>query len=709
MKVDVTTIFFNSVIPEATATAPWCVSIGQGKEKKINASIDGLQDILDGLIYKAVREQEFVDLSAGSKNNEYLLLSKFDKVFVNGSQINNLHMVVALVREHTKSHEGRLRISLPPYAKFDDGEIKFSNEQSYQSISDFLGCGNIYDGGCWFVDDISVHDQDELHFSCVVVNQNERMSYKTSQLRSAEWQGLVPDEHNYVGIPCVLKSNDTLQLIYYGAPGTGKSFTIDQVTNENNSVRTTFHPDSDYASFVGAYKPTMENVPVYATYQTKEGSYGEYLTKTDKHPGTERKIVYKYVPQAFLKAYVEAWKRYSAGEDNPYYLVIEEINRGNCAQIFGDLFQLLDRNNMGCSSYAISADEDIAQFLRDDEKGFGKLTEEQINAIEGFKLKKDSGVEEEIGPDILNGSKLLLPPNLRIWATMNTSDQSLFPIDSAFKRRWNWEYMPIEYDPTDKNTKERIRWKLEVGGKFYSWGKFLDIINLEIEAITVSEDKQMGYFFAKPDKKSEEGLEKNDTISEKVFVNKVLFYLWTDVLKDYDLTQKPFIHEVKDKYGKTVNKPFSFRNFFPIENNQSLADLMANLVEMGLSTLGDEAEDADDVTEEGKKVVLGTFKVNGGKADTITWSLHQLLKPVVGNMSYEQLASKIKEFIPRQDKEVIKVIENPQAYTKENGWLKHCLTTADGISFVITNQWKKEYIPMVKALADNLGVEFEQI
>lgn len=709
MKVDVTTIFFNSVIPEATATAPWCVSIGQGKEKKINASIDGLQDILDGLIYKAVREQEFVDLSAGSKNNEYLLLSKFDKVFVNGSQINNLHMVVALVREHTKSHEGRLRISLPPYAKFDDGEIKFSNEQSYQSISDFLGCGNIYDGGCWFVDDISVHDQDELHFSCVVVNQNERMSYKTSQLRSAEWQGLVPDEHNYVRIPCVPKSNDTLQLIYYGAPGTGKSFTIDQVTNENNSVRTTFHPDSDYASFVGAYKPTMENVPVYATYQTKEGSYGEYLTKTDKHPGTERKIVYKYVPQAFLKAYVEAWKRYSAGEDNPYYLVIEEINRGNCAQIFGDLFQLLDRNNMGCSSYAISADEDIAQFLREDDKGFGKLNEEQKEAISKFRLKKDSGVEEHIGPEILNGSKLLLPPNLRIWATMNTSDQSLFPIDSAFKRRWNWEYMPIEYDPTDKNTKERIRWKLEVGGKFYSWGKFLDIINLEIEAITVSEDKQMGYFFAKPDKKSEEGLEKNDTISEKVFVNKVLFYLWTDVLKDYDLTKKPFIHEVKDKYGKTVNKPFSFRNFFPIENNQSLADLMANLVEMGLSTLGDEAEDADDVTEEGKKVVLGTFKVNGGKADTITWSLHQLLKPVVGNMSYEQLASKIKEFIPRQDKEVIKVIENPQAYTKENGWLKHYLTTADGISFVITNQWKKEYIPMVKALADNLGVEFEQI
>lgn len=492
-----------------------------------------------------------------------------------------------------------------------------------------------------------------------------------------------------------------LQLIYYGAPGTGKSFTIDQVTNENNSVRTTFHPDSDYASFVGAYKPTMENVRMSKTFtSSKEGTYAEYVQKTDSHPGTEKKIVYKYVPQAFLKAYVEAWKRYSAGEDNPYYLVIEEINRGNCAQIFGDLFQLLDRNNMGCSSYAISADEDIAQFLRDDEKGFGKLTEEQINAIEGFKLKKDSGVEEEIGSDILNGSKLLLPPNLRIWATMNTSDQSLFPIDSAFKRRWNWEYMPIEYDPVDKHTKEPIRWKLEVCDKTYYWGQFLEFINPKILKLTLSEDKQMGYFFAKPDKKGDDG--KLDTISQKVFVNKVLFYLWTDVFKDYDLTEEPFVYENDDK-SKT---PFRFTDFFSSKGEEMLAKFMDGLK---LPLVSEETEDLVDEMEDGTIGSLGKFKVNGGKADTITWSVHQLLKPVVGNMSYEQLASKIKEFIPRQDKEVIKVIENPQAYTKENGWLKHCLTTADGISFVITNQWKKEYIPMVKALADNLGVEFEQI
>ena len=431
------------------------------------------------------------------------------------------------------------------------------------------------------------------------------------------------------------------------------------------------------------------------------GTTVHHAKNAENEKAYEKKIVYKYVPQAFLKAYVEAWKRYSAGEDNPYYLVIEEINRGNCAQIFGDLFQLLDRNNMGCSSYAISADEDIAQFLRDDVKGFALkktedvegLTQQQRDVIASFKLEKDNGEVEEIGSDILDGSKLLLPPNLRIWATMNTSDQSLFPIDSAFKRRWNWEYMPIEYDKKD--------WTFIIGDKRYSWGEFLKVINPKILELTMSEDKQMGYFFAKPDKKSKEDLKENDTISEKVFVNKVLFYLWTDVFKDYDLTEEPFVYEKEDK-SKTA---FRFTDFFPVENNDMLARFVNG---MELTVVGEQSEEIIDEATDGTKVSLGKFKVNGGRIDTITWSLHQILKPVVGNMSYEQLAAKIKEFIPREI-DVIKTIDNPETYTKENGWLKHYLTTSDGVSFVITNQWKKEFIPMVKALADNLGIEFEQI
>lgn len=461
----------------------------------------------------------------------------------------------------------------------------------------------------------------------------------------------------------ILSSNksasDTLQLIYYGAPGTGKSFTIDKATNENNSVRTTFHPDSDYASFVGAYKPTMAPMPVHAFV----GTTVHHAKNAENEKAYEKKIVYKYVPQAFLKAYVEAWKRYAAGEDNPYYLVIEEINRGNCAQIFGDLFQLLDRNNMGCSSYAISADEDIAQFLREDDKGFGKLTEEQKNAIGEFKLKKDSGVEENIGYEILNGSKLLLPPNLRIWATMNTSDQSLFPIDSAFKRRWNWEYMPIEYDPTDKNTNERLAWKLEVRGKMYYWGQFLDYINPKILKLTMSEDKQMGYFFAKPDKRGTDG--RLDIISEKVFVNKVLFYLWTDVFKDYDLTEDPFVYENE---GSKTRIAYRFTDFFPVENN----DMLTKFVEgFKLPVVGEQSEDNTANTEEATKRTYGrslVVKFPDGtqiKGDTQFDSYMQTLQKIGLDKAAEVIAKKgySRNQAPLISKEKYEAIESSPTFS----------------------------------------------
>jgi len=379
--------------------------------------------------------------------------------------------------------------------------------------------------------------------------------------------------------------DEPLQVIYYGAPGTGKSYSIDQATDTFGAIRTTFHPDSDYASFVGAYKPTMEDVPMSATYQTKEGTFGEYLTKTKQHPGTEKKIVYKYVPQAFLKAYVAAWSNL----DEPYFLVIEEINRGNCAQIFGDLFQLLDRNNAGSSSYAIHADEDIAQFLSSDSKGFAGLSDEQKEAIRTFVLSKDSGKTVSLGQDILDGKLLLLPPNLYIWATMNTSDQSLFPIDSAFKRRWNWKYMPIKYNPLDKKTQQPIDWKFQIGDNLYSWGQFLGKINPEIYTLTESSDKQMGYFFAKADNAT-------GIISEDVFLNKVLFYLWTDVFKDFDVSSELFKN--KDK-----NRSFIFTDFFDKDQPNALVDLIANFELDIISSTGDVQENTETDEELDKQEV----------------------------------------------------------------------------------------------------------
>lgn len=304
-------------------------------------------------------------------------------------------------------------------------------------------------------------------------------------------------------------------LIFYGAPGTGKSNTIKQQVDERmlSNVRTTFHPDSDYSTFVGAYKPTSVEVPVM-TILGKEQVLVE-------NANPEKKIVYEFVPQAFLKAYTGAWKN----QDKPFFLIIEEINRGNCAQIFGDLFQLLDRDYDGLSEYPISPDEDIQKFLQTDKKyGFAELTEEQ---------------KAEIPAEIQSGELMRLPKNLFIWATMNTSDQSLFPIDSAFKRRWDWQYMPIE--------DAGLNWKIEVNGSEYEWYPFLQAINKEVLDLTHSEDKQLGYFFAKA---------KDGMIDATTLVNKVYFYLWTDVFKDYEFES---LKAFKKADG---NEAIAFKDFF---------------------------------------------------------------------------------------------------------------------------------------------------
>lgn len=323
------------------------------------------------------------------------------------------------------------------------------------------------------------------------------------------------------------------QLITYGAPGTGKSHRIDKCTNESNSIRVTFHPDTDYAAFVGTYKPTMDEQERYALDATG---------KTHKIEAKEKTIVYSFVPQAFLKAYVEAWKRYTdaslQGDAKIYYLVIEEINRGNCAQIFGDLFQLLDRADNGFSAYAISPDDDIQKFLETD-KNF-KLVD--IPLSDDIKKQTESG-EKVIATaaDIKAGKKLVLPPNLYIWATMNTSDQSLFPMDSAFKRRWDWKYVPIK--DAGKG------WKIKFGDCEVDWWKFLVAINKVVKRATNSADKQMGYFFVKA---------KDSVIDAEMFVNKVAFYLWNDVFKDCELDGDAFKITRKDGEADVL----AFQDFF---------------------------------------------------------------------------------------------------------------------------------------------------
>lgn len=575
-----------------------------------------------------------------------------------------------------------------------------------------------------------------------------------------------------------------LQRIFYGAPGTGKSHTIQQETIGKSVIRTTFHPDSDYSTFVGAYKPVMKAV-------RKSVVIGQEEREVTPMAGTNvnrEEIGYEFVEQAFLKAYLAAWKKYSevrrvsasapitgpveimtssgkftitavdskqveyskdsdntadrikgdmaagwrfvwkdgqyaiptggrpgghslgiticdwivknydncnsedfekgwsyfleylkdntithkalkqtyviscpdkdtihvhtennkttrgalmevfealdqneSGENvqasvarklaefsddfdmaweilehavkgtstsgnivcEPQYLVIEEINRGNCAQIFGDIFQLLDRQDNGFSSYPIEPDTDIQTAIK---KAFAEEKEYALAAdlcCEGAVEDYTSNYGKTLSEDIQQGNVMLLPPNLYIWATMNTSDQSLFPIDSAFKRRWDWKYVPI-------NTEKESGWVIDLGadGKF-SWSSFLKLINERIFETTSSEDKQLGFYFCKAEEKN---------ISAETFVGKVLFFIYNDVFKDYDYSPEFF------KAGGA--KTMSFHEYFNMDgsiNTANVAKLLKALAVESVVEISNDDED-DDYVDSGSGTSSrdqSTYSING--------------------------------------------------------------------------------------------------
>ena len=365
----------------------------------------------------------------------------------------------------------------------------------------------------------------------------------------------------------IIENKLPLQQIFYGAPGTGKSYIIKEQTKGEDVIRTTFHPDTDYSTFVGTYKPTTEFAPVLAII-------GDKAVETGRE---EKRISYEFVCQAFLQAYVAAWKKVAeakGGTAKKQFLVIEEINRGNCAQIFGDLFQLLDRNDFGYSDYPIKADADMQKQLKWLFEGVEIENAENINALYDGR---------DIVKKVLSGEELLLPNNLYIWATMNTSDQSLFPIDSAFKRRWDWQYIPI--------TNANKGWLIEADGKRYDWWEFLEKMNDKIGPTTNSEDKKLGYFFCK----SKDGI-----IDAGTFVGKVVFYVWNDVFKD-------FAEETGDLFRDTDGSLLSFNKFYMVEDGMTkvveskVALLLQNL---GVEPIGEAEEDEeveDDDEESGEK------------------------------------------------------------------------------------------------------------
>ncbi len=475
--------------------------------------------------------------------------------------------------------------------------------------------------------------------------------------------------------------DESLQQIYYGAPGTGKSFAINRFCAQYENYRTTFHPDTDYAAFVGSYKPITVRVPVYGIQGTK-------LRDEEGKTILEDRIVYRYIFQSFLKAYIAAWREQQNEEPKPVFLIIEEINRGNCAQIFGDIFQLLDRNEAGFSDYPIVADDDLAQELKRVLGDFKIVNAENINAL--YKGGKDVVAQVKLG------SHLLLPNNLYIWATMNTSDQSLFPIDSAFKRRWDLKYIKI------KDAKKGYRITFSNGHQ-YDWWQFVSAINAEIECGEIQqEDKKLGYFFAKAC---------DGKISAETFVSKVLFYLYNDVFKDFGLEEAFF----KDENGETMTFASYFDEVGEI-NEERIEHFVTNLgLTPRASEESDDANEEDDMSPNGKRL---KYSVNGNGSYGIGEAFLEMSKAIARqpNMTLQKMVDAGKAicgkdiFLP-----VASLSEWKQEHVNDSKRDRRffenepIITAGDNIEFVVSTQWGKQRLDKIKEFATSFGIEFEQI
>jgi len=431
------------------------------------------------------------------------------------------------------------------------------------------------------------HDKGRGEYACAF-----KPEFLYFYLRNSEWlhNGTVdelaehtpPEEDNIeLGEEAVnlvfktgLQSKYSRNRIIFGAPGTGKSFTINRqridLLGEDNEIdyeRVTFHPDYSYANFVGAYKPVMvtkqstipsdkdtQYVLSVLTDQNKSaqekydllfdrfkdegltrlpillGLYTDETFKTRKQDGSDavgdnsvernhgraiRKyvslltgqertsdIAYEYVPGPFMRIYVNALKNARSGNPRPHLLIIEEINRANVAAVFGDVFQLLDRGDDEVSEYPIQASEDIKNYLA-----------------------------KELGGNPEDYSKIRIPDNMFIWATMNSADQGVFPMDTAFKRRWDFTYLGI--DDSDKDIRGKY---VTIGTKEkqrIEWNELRKAINEFLASEKINEDKQLGPYFISRNivVPANDGTEIDSEKFCDVFKNKVLMYLFDDAAK----------------------------------------------------------------------------------------------------------------------------------------------------------------------------------
>lgn len=497
MKLDNGSLMFNLNLKKPGNTPSWGTSLGQSERLEYRFTKDDYSDILVSMVYTKINNLDNLECilgRAGADQSNYniVLASIYNKVFVNNEYIKDAKFVLVLSQELTGANKGRRTLKYNPKFKYNN----YSNEDCFDSIRDYF---NIDSNGAWFITDITTKNQDEIHFKAYFPDNNNPLIFEDGNSRKDFMEEFI--EKNADG-----SENEELignNIIYYGVPGTGKSYEIDQIlkdTEETNKFRVTFHPEYTYNDFVGQLLPITDD---------------------------DGKIDYKFVEGPFTKALQQAY----SNRNEMVYLVIEEMSRGNCAAIFGDLFQLLDR-----------AEE--SNFSLGYKKGWSM-----------YKVD-NSAIASKI-PEII-GDKIQIPANLTIFGTVNTSDQNVFVMDTAFKRRFDWKYIKIKAKNKENSTEYLNDCKIEVQDNndavFTTWINLYNAINYFISSkdrLNLGEDKQIGQFFIKNIKEKT-----NDKIRDKL-----LQYLWFDIYEN----------SYNDNFSLFDSKIDSFSTLYDFyENNKKI-------------------------------------------------------------------------------------------------------------------------------------------
>lgn len=321
-------------------------------------------------------------------------------------------------------------------------------------------------------------------------------------------------------------------LIFFGAPGTGKSYQLNKLAGENFDKgcvrRVTFYPDYTYSQFVGCFKPySVPNLNPESPASAVENA--------------SPTIDYRFVPGPFIMTYVDAVKH----PERNYLLIIEEINRANPAAVFGDVFQLLDRDARGISEYAVSVSEDLHDYLKIQ---VGPFLKDPMGHPFGAMTPLND-------PNLCKATaEIRIPDNMYLWATMNSADQGVFPMDTAFKRRWDFRYMGInDGEETEVDGVPMSKKTITCGGRKVYWNELRKAINkLMIEQCKLNEDKLLGPFFLSPGSLTEERF-------SNAFKDKVLLYLYEDAGRmkrrelfwDYPVTYSQVCSEF-DTHGEGI-------------------------------------------------------------------------------------------------------------------------------------------------------------